>query len=1115
MALCRPRWLAIALTATPILLLAVPVTLGAPTRHVALAAAGARAAGNAQQRRQQQQQPPASEHQQLEVPSAAIVSYVSALYPDVALTANEARAAFESFDYYYHCESSVLATGRGCSAIQKRVPMPPPPLPYLPAGAYYSIAGHLGSRESSLHPLMLSQFDRWVQPVHEIGFSEAEQGALRRFSSSFGSRVGPQPSWTDPYAVVRYVLHPNGMTSDKAGQWIKASVGSSSAVFTLDQNSEAVQRLLSVRDGDAIEVQQWGAWNQMGLWANIWRGTGMLMRLRRPFVSMSRFTAILEMILSLEPSRTDEVVELAAVLGFAREHQQCRRLYPASTSFECLASALIGHHPCKAAGGPPELFTLMASWLDAATAKSPQRLIDEWTNGICAGTTRVTGSPLLNASTAAANRFALFWLYGVCGRGSIPERSKLIDSFDSLLALLACMLGHQTIIMYAAPNDNGLISQELVDYELPHTLGWTDAQSLRTCLDKVGRLQSLTPKQLREVHAHWSTGRSARGPKFARAKHAAGLWRRGVWRSHETTPCPVNYHPSCFAAHSDRKLERTCWARCFSSFAATLRKVTLLDVRASLAERTAKAQGIVAREESRDGDLCGDAKGCEMCTANVRPRHPTDYLASQRNISTNECSHFCAKKPTCAAFLHNRYDECYALRVRSPWIVADDPEHGSTLCQMRQSLCQKTEPLLASSTEEDVEFAGRPGNLPGRYWRYYSALPCKPDNASAALTMSSTSVCIMFKNGRLATWVGVATSTDGIHFGSVRLMLPSDWSAARMTHNTAVLLRARDAGVLEYVVVGGQHRPRVERGAGDVSSVADRGIFVSHGESLCFSSRCEAPSAMQQPVTSQWAPPRRMLDGRHAGCVERANRAVPRGWNVGQGVCEFDGRLSLVHFDGQWQLFTRANVKIGSRFVQRTTSKDLNAWEPFAPIALADYNALSNNIYYFAVQVNPVDNASLVAVFPLVHRYKSEHPYGGCIAISCSHDGLTWSSPVPLVSCPRLDRYNERTMSAPVAGLIRTSWTIDYYVQHNVPEQEPPDFLQPRARIVRHQIPIEQFRAYSQMALESVRSDGRTGTLDRALRGPRLQRGERRQARWQPVGGGWGSGWRSARQRQG
>ena len=51
---------------------------------------------------------------------------------------------------------------------------------------------------------------------------------------------------------------------------------------------------------------------------------------------------------------------------------------------------------------------------------------------------------------------------------------------DGLLSALACILGHHTIVLAASANDNGLLHQELVDFELPPPLGWPAATGMST-----------------------------------------------------------------------------------------------------------------------------------------------------------------------------------------------------------------------------------------------------------------------------------------------------------------------------------------------------------------------------------------------------------------------------------------------------------------------------------------------------------------------------------------------------------------------------------------------------------------------------------------------------------
>ena len=76
-------------------------------------------------------------------------------------------------------------------------------------------------------------------------------------------------------------------------------------------------------------------------------------------------------------------------------------------------------------------------------------------------------------------------------------------------------------------------------------------------------------------------------------------------------------------------------------------------------------------------------------------------------------------------------------------------------------------------------------------------------------------------------------------------------------------------------------------------------------------------------------------------------------------ACEFDGRLTLVHFRGEYLLYARANTGLrGQRFVQLTRSVDATAWSPFELISIDGYSYERGNIYFWAAQVNPVDHNS-------------------------------------------------------------------------------------------------------------------------------------------------------------
>lgn len=172
-----------------------------------------------------------------------------------------------------------------------------------------------------------------------------------------------------------------------------------------------------------------------------------------------------------------------------------------------------------------------------------------------------------------------------------------------------------------------------------------------------------------------------------------------------------------------------------------------------------------------------------------------------------------------------------------------------------------------------------------------------------------------------------------------------------------------------------------------------------------YSSRYERRSAYHALLaSSKWRSPQHLVGGRHQGCVEKRDGTIME-W-IDASVCEFDGRLSLTFFRGEYILYARANPAAhGQRFVQFTKSRDLRTWTPFHMIKLHQYDFPLGEVYFFAVQVNPVHPSSLIALFPLVHRFR------GCVAFSFSLDGAEWSSPTSLTKC---GVYGDRAQDHPV-----------------------------------------------------------------------------------------------------
>lgn len=136
--------------------------------------------------------------------------------------------------------------------------------------------------------------------------------------------------------------------------------------------------------------------------------------------------------------------------------------HPETTLAECLAFRLLTlHHPCEGADPTHKLAPLLTLWLRRARRRSPRAVVSE--------VLRLASEE--GARYMPAHRLALHWLFGICGVGPFGSRGGGLG-WDMLLATLSCVLGYHSVVLAASPNDNGLLHQELVDFDLPETLGW-------------------------------------------------------------------------------------------------------------------------------------------------------------------------------------------------------------------------------------------------------------------------------------------------------------------------------------------------------------------------------------------------------------------------------------------------------------------------------------------------------------------------------------------------------------------------------------------------------------------------------------------------------------------
>ena len=244
-----------------------------------------------------------------------------------------------------------------------------------------------------------------------------------------------------------------------------------------------VIELFSLRDGDLVEVEQWGGWATAqcppicGLWANVWRGTGVALRLSAPFASLSKGTAVAEMVLEVGRRPDAALRTLAAALHVDGAARDLAARHPAASFAACVAAAILQGHPCEGALGG-EAGALVRPWIRRGARQSPTRFLE--------ALLKLSDAPD-GGGRAAAERFAVHWVYGICGIGAARARTGL--GWDGLVAALACVLGHQSVVLAASANDNGLLHQEVVDFELPAGLGWAaradgvGTNDVRHCVD--------------------------------------------------------------------------------------------------------------------------------------------------------------------------------------------------------------------------------------------------------------------------------------------------------------------------------------------------------------------------------------------------------------------------------------------------------------------------------------------------------------------------------------------------------------------------------------------------------------------------------------------------------
>jgi len=334
--------------------------------------------------------------------------------------------------------------------------------------------------------------------------------------------------------------------------------------------------------------------------------------------------------------------------------------------------------------------------------------------------------------------------------------------------------------------------------------------------------------------------------------------------------------------------------------------------------------------------------------------------------------------------------------------------------------------------------------------------------------------------------------------------VPFDWDQGMLVHNAVVLQTSVERD--EFIIMGGlqgfvtdpacvqrlkqkgdyaflrrrclrpDRRPDVSaRTPARGTNAALRGVRLTRGRGWHWNSET-------------WSEPHVVVRGNDPpDCVDRRQQYT--GYHPKQPrkdwACEFDGRLSLASHGGTYHLYARSNLAYGrmagGRFVQVTSSPDLErGWQPWRQVTLGGLKPDLVDIYFFAVQNNPVDNTTLMALFPL-----SEPPWA-CIAAAFSRDGVHFSTPVNLHNSriafrqhkahskadPMAFGYSARTEDHPVAGIVPDPLASEgssylLYLHHAVRGMT---YRLAEAHVAAYILPDTQLREWTQAAMRELGS---------------------------------------------
>ena len=168
----------------------------------------------------------------------------------------------------------------------------------------------------------------------------------------------------------------------------------------------------------------------------------------------------------------------------------------------------------------------------------------------------------------------------------------------------------------------------------------------------------------------------------------------------------------------------------------------------------------------------------------------------------------------------------------------------------------------------------------------------------------------------------------------------------------------------------------------------------------------------------------------------------------------------------------------GGRFVQTTTSPDLKSrWTPWERIGIHRANPDHMDLYFFVVQLNPLDQRTLVALFPV-----SEPPWA-CVAAAFSCDGVHFSRPINIMNSrvafrhhmthsanDRFSGFSARAEDHPVAGIVPDPLASNQsgyllYIHHLV---RGVSYRQGDSHVAAYALPAAVLRGWTERAVKQL-----------------------------------------------